>query len=133
MYWLLRCWLQMLLHIPAILTQWGVTRTAQQAFIIAINAMKTLLFVALTACCGSVIADNYVNGYVRRDGTYVAPHMRSEPNSTRYDNYSTQGNTNPYTGREGSQSNSLYSPPSGYYQSNPVAPNSLYRSPYDND
>ena len=43
-----------------------------------------------------------VKGYVRSDGTFVQPHMRSTPNSTRFDNYSTQGNSNPYTGKTGS-------------------------------
>lgn len=42
-----------------------------------------------------------VNGYVKRDGTYIAPHHRSSPNGTKTDNYSTKGNTNPYTGKEG--------------------------------
>lgn len=45
--------------------------------------------------------DTTVRGYTRRDGTYVAPHHRSTPNDTRLDNYSTRGNVNPYTGREG--------------------------------
>lgn len=42
-----------------------------------------------------------VNGYTRKDGTYVAPHYRTAPNSTNRDNFSTRGNTNPYTGRAG--------------------------------
>lgn len=34
-------------------------------------------------------ADAYVNvkGYYRKNGTYVAPHVRSEPNGVKYDNY----------------------------------------------
>ncbi len=46
-------------------------------------------------------ASNHVSGYTRRDGTYVAPHYRSDANSSRFDNYSTKGNTNPYTGERG--------------------------------
>ncbi len=46
-------------------------------------------------------ASNHVSGYTRRDGTYVAPHYRSDANSSRFDNYSTRGNTNPYTGERG--------------------------------
>lgn len=42
-----------------------------------------------------------VKGYTRKDGTYVAPHYRSSPNSSKHDNYSTQGNYNPYTGKKG--------------------------------
>ncbi|WP_204561731.1 hypothetical protein [Azospirillum palustre] len=42
-----------------------------------------------------------VHGYTRGNGTYVAPHMRSAPNGTALDNWSTQGNINPYTGEPG--------------------------------
>ncbi len=42
-----------------------------------------------------------VNGYYRKDGTYVRPHYRTAPNSTNRDNFSTYGNTNPYTGKPG--------------------------------
>ena len=47
--------------------------------------------------------DVYVNGYYRRDGTYVQPHYRTAPNRTRNDNYSTRGNVNPYTGERGTR------------------------------
>lgn len=43
----------------------------------------------------------HVKGYVKSDGTYVAPHYRSNPNSSTFDNYSTKGNVNPYTGKVG--------------------------------
>lgn len=42
-----------------------------------------------------------VDGYIKSDGTYVAPHTRTTPNSTTSDNYGTKGNYNPYTGKEG--------------------------------
>ncbi len=44
---------------------------------------------------------NSVSPHVRRDGTYVQPHFRTNPNSNPYDNWSTRGNTNPYTGQPG--------------------------------
>lgn len=43
--------------------------------------------------------DVYVNGYYRKDGTYVQPHYRSAPDGNPYNNYSYPGNLNPYTGR----------------------------------
>lgn len=51
-------------------------------------------------------ADAYVSvkGYTRKDGTYVAPHVRSEPNGLKYDNYSykpSQGLYNPSYGTKG--------------------------------
>lgn len=42
-----------------------------------------------------------VKGYTKKSGTYVAPHHRTAPNKTKMDNYSTKGNTNPYTGKKG--------------------------------
>ena len=44
-----------------------------------------------------------VRGYTRKDGTYVQPHMRSAPNGTKADNWSTLGNVNPYTGKVGTR------------------------------
>lgn len=68
--------------------------------------MKKVVFLAILSCiCGTfALADTYVNGYTRKDGTYVVPHYRSDPDSSPYNNYSTQGNTNPYTGKRGSKS-----------------------------
>ena len=51
----------------------------------------------------SVSAQVRVNGYTKKDGTYVAPHYRSSPNSSTSDNYSTKGNVNPYTGAIGTK------------------------------
>lgn len=44
-----------------------------------------------------------VSGYTRKDGTYVAPSHATNPNSSKTDNWSTKGNTNPYTGKEGTK------------------------------
>lgn len=46
-------------------------------------------------------SDVSVKGYYRDNGTYVAPHYRTSPNSTNRDNFSTIGNINPYTGESG--------------------------------
>lgn len=48
---------------------------------------------------GLQLADEYVHGYTRSDGTYVHGYMRSSPDSNPYNNYSFPGNTNPYTGK----------------------------------
>ena len=48
---------------------------------------------------GLLLADQYINGYTRKDGTYVAPHYRSDPDGNPYNNYSYPGNVNPYTGK----------------------------------
>ena len=42
-----------------------------------------------------------VSGYTRSNGTYVESHVRTMPNNTNWDNFSTKGNSNPYTGSTG--------------------------------
>ncbi|WP_313632519.1 hypothetical protein [Massilia timonae] len=65
--------------------------------------IKAILAVILMALTASAVAQTHVRGYTKKDGTYVAPHYRSSPNSTRNDNYSTRGNVNPYTGKAGTK------------------------------
>jgi hypothetical protein len=43
----------------------------------------------------------FVDSYTRSDGTFVQSHYKSMPNDTNWDNYSTIGNINPFTGTEG--------------------------------
>ena len=63
----------------------------------------------------------HVRGYTTKSGKYVAPHYRSAPDHSRYNNWSTVGNVNPYTGKSGTKypyggGNSTYSYiPSGSY------------------
>lgn len=70
--------------------------------------MRSIAFWALLASVlvwgvSPAFAQVRVEGYYRKDGTYVAPHYRSSPNSSKSDNYSTKGNYNPYTGKKGTQ------------------------------
>lgn len=71
----------------------------------------------LAALIGTVGAANARGGGGSRSGggtTYVAPHFnsngtftnghyRTAPNSTQYDNWSSKGNVNPYTGQPGTK------------------------------
>jgi hypothetical protein len=52
---------------------------------------------------GSSHSSTSVRGYTRKDGTYVAPHQRSKPDGDFKNNWSTKGNQNPYTGKEGTR------------------------------
>lgn len=63
--------------------------------------MKIILATLAIALCATAAHADTVNGYMRKNGTYVQPYQRSSPNSTTLDNWSTQGNTNPYTGKRG--------------------------------
>jgi hypothetical protein len=66
--------------------------------------IKKLVLVLATLSMGvAVSAQTYVRGYVKKDGTYVPGHVRSSPNSTTADNWSTKGNVNPYTGKAGTR------------------------------
>ncbi len=47
-------------------------------------------------------AKTRVSGYTTKRGTYVAPHYRYSPDRVKYNNYSSKGNYNPYTGKKGS-------------------------------
>ena len=42
-----------------------------------------------------------VSGYTRSNGTYVESHIRTMPNDTNWDNFSTKSNSNPFTGSTG--------------------------------
>lgn len=76
--------------------------------------MKILTaFTAALVMCALALpafAQVAVRGYTRKDGTYVQPHMRSNPDGIRSNNYSAEGNSNPYTGSiGGGRGNSGYS------------------------
>lgn len=85
-----------------------------------------IALLAITFSC-SVFADKYVNGYVRKDGTYVQPHYRTDANNSKFDNYSTQGNVNPYTGQDGHVDPYKYEPKSYNY----TPPSNGYQNPYN--
>jgi len=60
----------------------------------------------------------HVNGYVRHDGTLIQSHFRTAPDGTKLNNWSHEGNINPYTGKVGT--NTDVSPnygKNGYYSS----------------
>jgi hypothetical protein len=52
--------------------------------------LKTLLIIII--CTLSAFAQVHVKGYTRKDGTYVAPYIRSAPNATKTDNYGSPKN-----------------------------------------
>jgi hypothetical protein len=83
----------------------------------------------LSVCAAALIAMPFsadaqvsVKGYYKSNGTYVQPHVRSSPNNTTADNWSTKGNVNPYTGKQGTNNPPSYvpviqAPPSRNYPS----------------
>lgn len=66
--------------------------------------MTRILAAALLCLALPALAKNVsVRPYVKKNGTYVAPSNKTSPNRTKIDNYSTKGNVNPYTGKEGTK------------------------------
>lgn len=63
----------------------------------------TILFLGLLSFSTQVEArTTRVKGYYKPStGSYVAPHYKTTPNRSRFDNFSTKGNYNPYTGKGG--------------------------------
>lgn len=70
--------------------------------------MKKLLVLVLMLSVIQTAYANHVRGYYRKDGTFVNGYNRTRPNSTKFDNYSTRGNFNPYTGKTGTTNPYLY-------------------------
>ncbi len=72
-----------------------------------INKLLLVPILLITLMVPAYFADAYVSvkGYYRSDGTYVRPHVRSNPNGLKYDNYSwtpSQGLYNDTYGTRGS-------------------------------
>lgn len=63
--------------------------------------LVTFTFLLTAFLSSDAFSQVKVKGYYRSDGTYVKPHYRSSPDSTVNNNWSTEGNVNPYTGKEG--------------------------------
>lgn len=57
-----------------------------------------LAFTSVSEARGSNVR---VGGYTRGNGAYVHSYMRTAPDRTRLNNWSTKGNINPYTGKIG--------------------------------
>ena len=76
----------------------------------------------------SAAAQVHVRGYYRKDGTYVQPHYRSRPDGNFDNNWSTKGNVNPYTGKEGTR---VSPPSSGYSGTSLNQPQPFSRAPIE--
>ena len=66
--------------------------------------MRYIIFaIAMGAFALPSFSTTRVHGYTKKDGTFVAPHIRTSPNGTQRDNWSSRGTVNPNTGREGTR------------------------------
>lgn len=60
-----------------------------------------LAFLGALAAGAHAQGQHYVRPHVTSDGTYVEGHFQTNPDGNRFNNWSTQGNMNPYTGQPG--------------------------------
>lgn len=93
------------------------------------------LFGFMALNIGQVNAAVHVNGYFKSNGTYVAPHYRSNPDGNPYNNWSFPGNTNPYTGKTATGNadtylNNYYKNSSSSYSNSSSSYDSLFNSLY---
>ncbi|MCX6756075.1 MAG: hypothetical protein NTX85_01930 [Candidatus Nomurabacteria bacterium] len=70
--------------------------------LITFSVLAMFMFGLFAFSINKVDAVTRVKGYTTKTGTYVMPSYRSSPNKVKYDNYSSKGNYNPYTGKKGS-------------------------------
>lgn len=73
--------------------------------ILTILSAFALIFTFYSSIANATIK---VKGYTIKKGPsagiYVNSYYKTSPNNTKYDNYSTKGNYNPYTGKIGTKS-----------------------------
>ena len=78
---------------------------------------KSIILIAACAFCMGASAKGHhvgggghvnsgshtVSGHTTKNGTYVAPSQATNPNATKTDNHSQNGNLNPHTGQAGTK------------------------------
>jgi len=69
-------------------------------------AVAVMVLICLMAA--STAEAGATRGYVRKNGTYVQPYIRSKPDRIPYNNYGYPGNLNPNTGRTSTGSEGAY-------------------------
>jgi hypothetical protein len=76
----------------------------------------SLTIAVLVAIPAYAAGSHQVKGYITQNGTYIAPHYQTNPDRSVWNNWSTQGNVNPYTGQAGTVNPYTYSIPTYQYQ-----------------
>lgn len=51
---------------------------------------------------------HYVQPHMNNNGGFTGGHYRTNPDNNPFNNYSSEGNTNPYTGQRGTKRTPLY-------------------------
>jgi hypothetical protein len=62
-----------------------------------------IIFLYILHSSASYASDVRVKSYRTKKGTNVTSYHRTAPGYSKYKNYSTKGNKNPYTGKKGTK------------------------------
>lgn len=99
-----------------------------------LTSLASAFFLTSGICVSLVcLADVHVDGYTRKDGSYVQPHYRSSPDGDFSNNWSTLGNINPHTGSLGMRTSPDAVPATEPYQTPITAADDERYSGYDDD
>lgn len=86
-----------------------------------------LALVLVATFASAAEAQQWVRSYYRYDGTYVRGHYRSTPDGYFWNNWSSYGNVNPYTGSIGTRRYPSYR---SYNPYRPIDTYQWYHRPY---
>jgi hypothetical protein len=70
---------------------------------IALIILSALFLLSLVTSPSHAKSSHRVKGYTKKNGTYIAPHRKTNPDKSKMNNYDAKGNYNPYTGKEGTK------------------------------
>jgi hypothetical protein len=79
------------------------------------TALTLIAAIAISAASAFGQGYHYNNGYVDRNGVFHPGHYQTNPNNNPWDNWSTRGNYNPFTGLPGTRT-----PQAPHYDQNGV-------------
>lgn len=77
----------------------------KQILALTVAVLGAMVF---SSSVGARSNDVWVDSYSRSDGTQVRGHYRSAPDNNFNNNWTTEGNVNPYTGESGTRTRRSY-------------------------
>ncbi len=65
----------------------------------------SILFVVFALAISAPVEGKNVSvrGHVTKQGKYISPNHRTSPDHSKFNNWSSKGNVNPYTGKAGTK------------------------------
>ncbi|PCJ21469.1 MAG: hypothetical protein COB02_02435 [Candidatus Cloacimonadota bacterium] len=91
----------------------------------------TLILSFLLVVNSNFAKDSWVRGYTKSNGTVVKGYFRTKADNNKFNNHSTKGHVNPYTGKKGSYKPKTGTWVGGYKKSNGRVVKGYWRSKKD--